>query len=905
MRQWCGHRDRPTAVRDGLVEATPLPREPSEVGDEPGRMHGVPAAPVHRQRLLHPLLRAVPLPRRDGRERRLEDRPLEALEVADAAQERLQLVEHRAERRQLAQVGVDVLEPVQRGGQCPVGARGVRCGHGTRSPVERLGEPQPVRGDHGEPPLQPGLVLPVAQRLGDAQAAQQPCGALVDRRVQRQHGDTAQGAQGEHLAAEVTGVAGGFQRDLVIRNARRERAQPLVGLAAGQAGAGRQLRVVGVLHGPAEQHLGVGERVPAQRVLPGQQQRAGGAHPVPRRRGVPGHRLGRTRQQVRRAAVVGDPHRLRGGRVEHLLDEVVGELVAAPGDHQQPGRGRPLAALQGDLRGHVQHRGDHGGVDGRAEHGARAQELLGLRARAAQPRQHRRLQGLGHAVLARLQPPQRLDDEQGVPAGAAQDRRRQLGVPARRREPGDRRLVERPDVDPAADVGEGGQRGTAFLRADRGEGEQPPPGRAPGEVGHELDGGDPGVLQVVQHEQHRGGRGERAEDVRDGLEHPAQLHLGAAALRRGRPQHRYELGQQPGEIRGARPGQRHDLGGGSGRQRRGERVDERLQEQRALGGVAARGEHEPAARPRVVDEGVGEPGLAHPAVARHQHDRCAARHGGGPGPGEGGELGGAAGQVRWPFALGGVTQDRQVQLPGRGRGVDAQLVGESRAQRVVGGERLRLLPRGEERGHEQPVGLLVEAVGRDGRRRRIDGGARIARAQRGRRKGEPAHPQEPVALRAGPRHPLRVRLVDEDVAAPEQLQRPSREPGRRVGRRPGLGEQPGDLPQVDAHRRADRVAPATAHDHVGAERAPQPADERRHVVGRPLRGAVGPERLDDGVEGEDPAVRDGEDREQPPGLAAAQARVHRRRSVAPDVEGAQELDGQTGHEPRIARTDLG
>jgi hypothetical protein len=188
------------------------------------------------------------------------------------------------------------------------------------------------------------------------------------------------------------------------------------------------------------------------------------------------------------------------------------------------------------------------------------------------------------------------------------------------------------------------------------------------------------------------------------------------------------------------PGQVPQLPGRQDTDDRGDRVDERLQEQRALRRVAARGEHEPASRPDMLDEGVREPGLAHPAVARHQHDLRAACHGSGPGLGEGGELGGAAGEVGWAFPLRRVAQDRQVQLLRRGRRVDAQLVGEGGAQGLVHGERLRLLPRGEQRGHQQPVRLLVETVGRDGRRGRVDGGARVAGAQRRGPEREPGRP---------------------------------------------------------------------------------------------------------------------------------------------------------------------
>jgi len=92
----------------------------------------------------HPVLRLVPPGRRERGDGGLEHRPLEKFQVAEAPQQRLELVDHLCERRHLTQIGMGGLEPVEAAGQ-----RAVRsgCAPGRdRAPPEHdgLGEPQPV-----------------------------------------------------------------------------------------------------------------------------------------------------------------------------------------------------------------------------------------------------------------------------------------------------------------------------------------------------------------------------------------------------------------------------------------------------------------------------------------------------------------------------------------------------------------------------------------------------------------------------------------------------------------------------------------------------------------------------------------------------------------------------------------
>ena len=655
-----------------------------------------------------------------------------------------------------------------------------------------------------------------------------------------------------------------------------------------------------MLQGPGEQGLGIRQRIPAQRVLACQQEGPRGTRPVARRRGVPGHRLRRPRQEVGRLPVVGGPHRLRRRRVDHLLDEVVGELVAAACHPQQAGPGRALAALHRHPGRDAQHPGDDGGIDGRAEHRARAQQLLRLLARPPQPGQHGRLERLGHPGLARPQGAERLDDEQRVPTRAAQDRRGQLGVAVRGRELRHRGRVERADVEPPADVGERGERGAALLRADRRDDQDAVAGAAAGEVVQQLDGGETRVLQIVEHEQHGAPRREPVQHAGDALERPAQLDLRAAPLGRRRPQHGRELRQEPGEIRGVRTGDPDQLRGRPGRQHGSERVHERLQEQGALGRVAPRREHQRARGPRVVGDGVGEPGLADPGLAGHQHDLEAPRDGRGPAPGEDGDLGGASGECGWRLRGRPVAQEGQVQVAGGCGGLDAELVGQRRAERCVDGQRLALLPRGGQRPHEQPMGLLVETVRGDGGLRGGDGRAYVARAERRRPESEPGRPQQPLAFGAGRDQPRRVGLVDQHGARPEQIQGTPGGRGAAIEPLPSVGEQLSGLMEIDADRGAERVAPPPTLDHVGAERRPQSADERGDVLRRPPRRTFRPERRDDRVDRHDPPVRNRQHRQEPPGLAAAKTGLDRGRSVTPDAEDTDEPDGEAGHAPRLA-----
>ena len=185
------------------------------------------------------------------------------------------------------------------------------------------------------------------------------------------------------------------------------------------------------------------------------------------------------------------------------------------------------------------------------------------------------------------------------------------------------------------------------------------------------------------------------------------------------------------------------------------------------------------------------------------------------------------------------------------------------------------LARLDRRPHEQADGGLVERVGPDSGLGVPSGRVEAADGELGAGRDVAGAAQERPVLVAGGAHPLGVRFVGEDAVTGEQLQRPA-PGGRGQGRRTGgelalaLGRQPSGLVDVDLHV-AKAVALTTTDDHRGAERRAQPGDQRRHVLRRSAWRAVRPQRFDDAVGGDQLPPTRGQERHEPPRLAAAQA----------------------------------
>ena len=274
-------------------------------------------------------------------------------------------------------------------------------------------------------------------------------------------------------------------------------------------------------------------------------------------------------------------------------------------------------------------------------------------------------------------------------AGPREDRVGQLLAARGGRQLGHRGGGQGPDVAAPRHLRERPQRVGALLGPHRRHDEQPRRAGVPGDVVHELDARLPGVVQVVEDQQQRALRSQPGEHVQHGLERPPPLGLRAGpALLRAAEVVR-ESGQQPGERRAAAARQHPHVLGRQLAQRLGEDVDERLEEERSFRRVAAADQHPAAGRHRDGGRLVGQPGLAHPGLAREQ------QHGGAPparrlpGRTEQGQLGvpaddaGGAGPGghRRRGALALLAEDRQVHPAGLRRRLDAELVAQRGSQR--------------------------------------------------------------------------------------------------------------------------------------------------------------------------------------------------------------------------------
>ena len=239
----------------------------------------------------------------------------------------------------------------------------------------------------------------------------------------------------------------------------------------------------------------------------------------------------------------------QGGGVEHLLDEVVGELVGPAGRDQQAGRRGPLAQRRAASCGARPAGRRRQPERRRPEHGTGPQQLLQIGASAGEPRQHRRLQRLRHPGLPGGEPAQRLDDEQRVTAGPREDRVGQLPAARARRQLGHRGGGQGPDVGAPCHVRERPQCVGALLALHRRHHEQPRRAGVAGDVVHQLDARLSGVVQVVEHQKQRALCSQPGEHLQHGLERPPPLGLGAASALLRATEVVCEPGKQPGECR--------------------------------------------------------------------------------------------------------------------------------------------------------------------------------------------------------------------------------------------------------------------------------------------------------------------------------------------------------------------
>ncbi len=277
-------------------------------------------------------------------------------------------------------------------------------------------------------------------------------------------------------------------------------------------------------------------------------------------------------------------------------------------------------------------------------------------------------------------------------------------------------------------------------------------------------------MKVLENDQQRSLTGERSQQAAHRLEHASALEFGRCGLVTDGPQQPVELGDQ----RAQRPGPVADrlaqpIGMDPGHHGP-HHLHHRLQEQRALGLVATRLEHQRSAGLRQAGELGREPGLADSGLSRHQHAgrRTANRRR---------PLLDQHRQLRVPADEAGVatplrrsrcrrvivdsvaSQNRQVDPLRLRPGIGAQLLDEHAAEPFVRRQGLARLPELVVGAHHGPVGFLVKSVGGD----RIDCPPQRPTVVPHRRRRPPRHhpgaPQQALGLPPRRSRPVGVQLV--------------------------------------------------------------------------------------------------------------------------------------------------
>ncbi len=321
-------------------------------------------------------------------------------------------------------------------------------------------------------------------------------------------------------------------------------------------------------------------------------------------------------------------------------------------------------------------------------------------------------------------PPARSREQQGQPRRRVADA---LGEPLR-----DRGLVERTERQRVAQpaqrqlVHERVER--PFARAPGGHHEQPRGLGAARERDERLERRGVAPVHVLEHEHERLGLGELLEQLEHLAQHPVARRAAGALVQQLERARVDEPGHLDRPRRRAPREQLDQLAAARPASQPAERIQERqvgLALAVALEALAAR--DQPAG---LGEERLDERGLADAGLAGHQDDAPA------PGrrPGERGvqprELGVAAERPlergQGPGCDRGrrrggpgheqadvVGEDRALERAQPGRRVDAELLVERPAVRLVGGQRVGLAPAAVEREHQLPAQALAQRVARD------------------------------------------------------------------------------------------------------------------------------------------------------------------------------------------------
>ena len=218
------------------------------------------------------------------------------VQVPEPAQQRHQLGQHLVQRTELPEVGVGVLQPVQAGREDRLVADGLPGrGHRPPRPAERLGEPQPVAGLHGEPGQEAGLHPAIARAT--RRCAGRRAGTRWPRPSTRRPRHRPPSSRSARISrVRSTGPPRGGQRrpQVVERRSGRRRAPPGPGREPGtrrRSAPGRRLArrpPARVRRAPRRRPWRTGGR-PARR--PAAVPRPRPASPRPRRRGWPPARV--------------------------------------------------------------------------------------------------------------------------------------------------------------------------------------------------------------------------------------------------------------------------------------------------------------------------------------------------------------------------------------------------------------------------------------------------------------------------------------------------------------------------------------------------------------------------------------------------------------------------------------
>ena len=848
-------------------------------------------------------------------------------QLSSAAQDGLQLAQDRLQASQIPRVGARALQSVEGDGHHPFVTELAGRRQRAAGLVEGDVEPQPVDPHHGEAAEDVHLGRSVLDGGRDLQGGFPVGDARARGPTQSDEKVTTQLPQGVQLDGTLPRLPGLLHGQRLVLEGALELGQPLPGPAAGHPDLGLRAGVLDdlrCLQGPVQQllRIAVGEprRGPLRRLDP----RVPGLHPVPGRAGVDGDRFRVACEKRGGPPVPGNADGQRRGAVQDLPDQVVGELVGGTGLHQEPGPSGLLGPASRILERRLEQPSHDGYVERAAQGGGHPEELLDVRTGPPHPPLDHATKGLGDRGL-RPRPvpdgPEDLHDEQRVSSRErhqARGHRRGPHATGQRRHRG---LWERPDVDPPAHVLELGEGALSFLQAHRRQDQQSRPLCPPLEEVEELERRRARVMEVVEEEKDGFSPRQGTEERRQPLEGPAAFDLGRRSLVGKRPEDPADLGDQVGQGPRPLPGQLLHRFGRGGDHDRADRVDQGLQEQRPLRVVAAGVGHGAPGATGEADGRLGQCGLPDAGLADQQQHRPLADQRLLPPPRDlfqflpsadeagvgsfGAGLRGRCGPAEQPRNRLGVdrlfTEDRQMQGLGLRRGIRPHVLRQDGTKTLVGRQGLTRAAGPMHGQHHRAVGLLVQGILRDPSLGNLGGAVELRELHGGHPAAPAGSPEQGRRRVPGGRGPLRVGLVFQCAAGPQQHERSIGRPTRQrglAGRQASLRlrDQPLRLVEVDVEAVAgnEAIASCAARDGLRPEHGAEAADQRGEVT-VPLRWRlVAPQGFGDPVAGNDVVPFQDQDLQQRPALPAADLLGPEGSSILRDAKPTDQVDAEAG-----------